>query len=481
MPRLARADDALFRRLHRNPAPVLDKYLPPLSRSANHGLLWMGVAAVLAATGDKENRRAALRGVAGVAAASAIANGPAKLLAKRDRPSLDGVSLIRQLHRQPATSSFPSGHAASAAAFATGVALERPILGAGVGALASAVAYSRVHTGVHYPGDVVAGVALGALASYGLTRVWPVRRPAPEKYRAPDADVPALPDGAGLVVVANPGAGGGNADEVRRLVGEMLPAAKVREVGEDEDLLAVLAEAAAEGRVLGMAGGDGSINAAARAALDADVPLLVIPAGTLNHFAHEVGVDSIAEALEAVREGAGALVDFAAAEHDDGSREIFLNNASIGAYPEMVAAREQLEGRLGKWPAMFVALARILRSSDPVEVDVDGAHRRLWLLFAGNCVYSPPGFAPSWRDRLDDGLLDLRLIDATRPYSRSRLIVAVLTGRLAKTPVFEARTAESVRVRSRGDGVRLARDGEVGDPVPGFTLVKAGHLRVYRT
>jgi undecaprenyl-diphosphatase len=129
---------------------------------------------------------------------------------------------------------------------------------------------------------------------------------------------------------------------------------------------------------------------------------------------------------------------------------------------------------------MMVALARILRSSDPIEVDVDGVHRRLWLLFAGNCVYSPPGFAPSWRDRLDDGLLDLRLIDATRPYARSRLIVAVLTGRLAKTPVFEARTATSVRVRSLAEGVRLARDGEVGEPVPGFALTKAGHLRVYR-
>ena len=480
MPALARADAALFRRLHRNPSPLLDKYLPPLSRSANHGLLWIGLAAALAATGDKENRRAALRGMAGVAAASALANGPAKLLVQRRRPSIEGVALIRQLRTQPLTTSFPSGHSASAAAFATGIALERPVLGAGVGVLASGVAYSRVHTGVHYPGDVIAGVALGALASYALTRVWPVRRQAPEKYRAPDTDVPALPDGAGLVVVANPGAGGGNADEVRRQVAERLPAAKVREVGEDEDILAVLAEAAAEAKVLGMAGGDGSINAAARAALDADVPLLVIPAGTLNHFAHEVGVDSIAEALEAVRQGSGALVDVAAAEMGD-RREIFLNNASIGAYPEMVAAREQLEGRLGKWPAMFVALGRILRHSDPIEVEVDGVHRRLWLLFAGNSVYSPPGFAPSWRDRLDDGLLDLRLIDATRPYSRSRLIAAVLTGRLAKTPVFEARTATSVRVRSLAGGVRLARDGEVGDPVPGFTLGKSGSLRVYRT
>jgi diacylglycerol kinase family enzyme len=129
---------------------------------------------------------------------------------------------------------------------------------------------------------------------------------------------------------------------------------------------------------------------------------------------------------------------------------------------------------------MVVALVRILRESEPVHVVVDGAARRLWLLFAGNCVYSPPGFAPSWRDCLDDGLLDVRLVDATRPYARTRLVAAVCAGRLARSPVFETRTAERVRVRSVDGGVRLARDGEVGEPVEGFVLHKAGRLRVYR-
>ncbi len=213
----------------------------------------------------------------------------------------------------------------------------------------------------------------------------------PEKYRAPDAEVPALPNGDGLVVVANCGAGDGGSEEVARRIVDTLPAARVRIVSKDEDLVEVLTAAVAGVRVLGIAGGDGSINAAARAALDGGVPLVVSPTGTLNHFAGEVGIDSVEEALDAVAKGSGALVDVACAELDDGGREIFLNNASIGGYPEMVAAREQLEDRLGKWPAMFVALGRILRHSEPVEVEVDGEHRRLWLLFAGNCVYAPAG------------------------------------------------------------------------------------------
>jgi undecaprenyl-diphosphatase len=81
---------------------------------------------------------------------------------RRTRPSLDGVPLIRHVRRAPVTTSFPSGHAASAAAFTTGVSLELPELAVPVGTLAAAVAYSRVHVGVHYPGDVLVGAALGA-------------------------------------------------------------------------------------------------------------------------------------------------------------------------------------------------------------------------------------------------------------------------------------------------------------------------------
>jgi diacylglycerol kinase family enzyme/membrane-associated phospholipid phosphatase len=482
-----RADSAAFHLWHLRPAPVLDKVLPVLARAADHGVLWVGVAGALAATRNVENRRAALRGLCGLGIASTLANGPVKYVVRRPRPAIEGVALIRRLRRQPLTYSFPSGHSASAAAFAAGVMLERPKLGVGIGLVAGGVALSRLHTGVHYPGDIAAGVALGVGSSLALTRIWPPRLGLSVREKAPAAALPALEDGAGLVVVANHAAGSDEAEAVARRVAEVLPAAKLREVLPEEDLTAVLAESvlgradSGEGiQALGIAGGDGSVNAAASAALEAGLPLVVIPAGTLNHFARELGVPSIDGALQAVRAGSGACVDVAAATVDGGGREIFLNTASVGAYPEVVVAREQLEERLGKWPAMVVALVRILREAEPVHVEVDGERRRLWLLFAGNCVYSPPGFAPSWRERLDDGLLDLRLVDATRPYSRTRLIAAVCAGRLARSPVFETRTAERVRVRSLRSGVRLARDGEVGDPVEGFVLHKAGRLRVYR-
>src|SRR3954470_5329091 len=169
--RLDQADLALYRRAALWHAPVLDRVLPKLTSAADHGVLWMGVAAVLAGSG---NRRAAVRGLASLATASAIANVPAKLSARRDRPQLHPVPVPRRLLRQPTTSSFPSGHSASAAAFATGVAMESPLIGVPVAVAAAGVAYGRVHTGVHYPGDVVAGVALGIGSALLVRRVWPV-------------------------------------------------------------------------------------------------------------------------------------------------------------------------------------------------------------------------------------------------------------------------------------------------------------------
>jgi undecaprenyl-diphosphatase len=143
---------------------------PRLSRSANHGLLWMAIAAGLGATGDKWARRAALRGMVSIAIASTMANVIVKGLTRRNRPSHE-IPLLGLKVRAPRTSSFPSGHSASAAAFATGVALEMPGLALPIGVLAAAIGTSRVVNGVHYPSDVLAGFAIGTAAA-ALTLRW---------------------------------------------------------------------------------------------------------------------------------------------------------------------------------------------------------------------------------------------------------------------------------------------------------------------
>ena len=473
--RLDALDKRLYNHAARGSSPLLEKVLPRLTSSANHGMLWFGIAGVLAASGQ---RRAAVRGLSSLLVASSVANVPAKHATRRSRPQLSPVPLPRQLTRQPKTSSFPSGHSASAAAFAVGVGLERPLLAAPVGVLAAGVAYGRVYTGVHYPGDVVAGAALGAACAVAVKRVWPARpdRPAVSQVAT---EAPALPDGDGLVVVINPGAGSADqADEVVALLAERLPKADVVRAG--DDLAEALRRASAYAQVLGVMGGDGSINCAAGVALEAGLPLAVVPGGTLNHFAGELGIGSVSDVVDAVQAGSAVWVAVGSAEAD-GEGLYFLNTFALGIYPELVREREKHEQRLGKWPAMALATLRIMRHATSVTVQVEGEDRELWALFAGNGQYHPSGFAPSWRDRMDDGSIDIRLLDATPPFSRVRLTLALLTGRLGKSSLYEERVVGRLSVRSRQGGLRIAQDGEVADG-PGHLQLRAATkpLVVYR-
>jgi diacylglycerol kinase family enzyme/membrane-associated phospholipid phosphatase len=471
---IAAADQELLSRLAMSGRPGLDEAMTRLGRAADHGGLWLAVAAGLAARRDKRSRRAALRGAAGLAIASTTANVITKQLVGRSRP--ETVLPARPGSKPLRTTSFPSGHAASAAAFATGVALEVPSLAIPVGGLAALVGASRVVTRVHYPSDVLAGFALGTAAGV-LTLRWWARRPAmPAAAARPRREAPASPDGTGLVLIVNCSAGTASADLADSL-SMSLPAAEVIVATADDDLEGLFTKAAARARILGVAGGDGSVRLAAGVATDASLPLLVVPAGTFNHFAADLGVASADDALAALRTGDSVLVDVATAD-----REAFLNTASTGVYVDLVRARERIEKNLGKWPAVLVALVHVLRHSQPVDMLVNGRRRKVWLLFAGNCRYEPSGAAPTYRPDLADGTLDIRVVDGSQPLARTRLVTAVLLGTLGRCRVYKTWSAPSLRVASVGaSAVPLCLDGEATEAKPAITLVKRPKkLLVYR-
>jgi undecaprenyl-diphosphatase len=100
---------------------------------------------------------------------------------------------------------------------------------------------------------------------------------------------------------------------------------------------------------------------------------------------------------------------------------------------------------------------------EPLRLEIDGRPERVWLAWIGNGRYDPSGFAPSWRERLDEGTLDLRLVDGRKRFSRSRLVAHVLTGRLSTCPVYEERVATEIRIRSLDGPLRMAADGETFD------------------
>jgi undecaprenyl-diphosphatase len=445
-----------------------------LTNLADRSRVWLVTAVLLAVAGGRTGRRAALRGLVSLGLASALTNGLVKPVVQRRRPP---PGRRRGRRRKTRTSSFPSGHAASAFAFAAGASFEAPLLGAPLVAAATAVAASRVTVGEHHVGDVVAGAVVGAATAAATTRVWPVapRSPAQARRAPSNAATDPSPTGDGLSIVVNASAGPALGRDPASQLRDGLPDAEVIEVDDPDELDDALEQAAANGRALGIAGGDGSVNAAAAVADAAGKPLLVVPAGTLNHLARDLGLGSVQDAVDAVQTGSAAAVDLATI---DGRP--FLNTASFGSYVELVDAREHLQKIIGKWPAVVVALVRVLRNSSPCEVEIDGERKRVWMSFVGNCRYHPSGFAPSWRERLDDGQLDVRMVEGDAPFSRLRLVVAVLTGRLGRCRVYSQRLAREVHVRSLNGPMRLARDGETFDGSAEFVIAKDGRsLPVY--
>jgi undecaprenyl-diphosphatase len=281
----------------------------------------------------------------------------------------------------------------------------------------------------------------------------------------PVVDQPCRADGEGVRMVVNPDSGPMLSPDPTPILREALPEAELIELTEDLDLDEVLRRPGAE--VLGAAGGDGTINCVAAIAADLGLPMLAAPAGTFNHLCADARIDSVEQAIEAVKHGEAIQVDVG---RIDG--HIFMNTATLGLYVELVDVRERFEKRIGKFPALLVALVLVLGRGEPMDLEIDGRHRRIWLLFAGNGTYHPRGMLPVGRPRLDDGLLDVRLIDGSVPWARTRLVGALLVGRLSRTKAYEERPTESISICSRAGSLRVAIDGETCDVGDSFDIKK---------
>jgi membrane-associated phospholipid phosphatase len=156
-------DRAVYRAIAGASTPTLDRTLRRLSDLANYSQLWIGIAAGIAVVGGQRGRRSAVSGLVAIGLTSGAVNLLGKQVFRRDRPDRAGAEVPHEREvRMPTSTSFPSGHSASAFAFVNAVSADVPLLALPLRLLAGAVGYSRVHTGVHYPGDVVIGSLVGA-------------------------------------------------------------------------------------------------------------------------------------------------------------------------------------------------------------------------------------------------------------------------------------------------------------------------------
>lgn len=234
------------------------------------------------------------------------------------------------------------------------------------------------------------------------------------------------------------------------------------------------------------AGGDGTVSACASALVGGDVPLAVLPLGTLNHFARDLGMpNDLAAAARAIAGGT--------AEHVDAGEvngRTFVNNSSIGLYPLIVRARdaEQRATGRGKWRAMMTALWRVMRRFPLLTVRLETEHGALSVrtpfVFVGNNAYQISPLALGRRPRLDGGRLCLYTMRCQGRLKMLWLTLRAIFQRLDEIEDFEAHEVSEVEValpRRRRRGLEVAFDGEVATLAPPLRYtIRPGALPVLR-
>lgn len=208
---------------------------------------------------------------------------------------------------------------------------------------------------------------------------------------------------------------------------------------------------------VGVAGGDGSQRLAAPILASAQRPLLTVPCGTRNHFAKDLGLDTIEAAVAAAKAGDHTrAVDLAWVGH-----ECFLNTCNLGMYTAIVKERVRQKGKLPKRVADGIGIVREAVRGHRLRLELEGRPVTTWAVFIGNSRYGA-NVGDLGRDHLDDGLLDVRIVLANQRVARLRLLGALVGGRLHQTPVMDQICASELVFETPGcNAMDVAVDGDV--------------------
>lgn len=232
-----------------------------------------------------------------------------------------------------------------------------------------------------------------------------------------------------------------------------------------QEMTAAARAALAEGLTTVVAGGgDGTVNAVASVLAGSAARFGVLPMGTLNHFAKDMGIPlTLDEAVATIARGQAKAVDVG-----EVNERVFLNNSSLGLYPDMVRDREKQQRRLGrgKWLAALWATIGALRRYPFLNLRLrlaDGKEhaRRTPFVFIGNNEYTMQGFSIGERIRLDGGRLSLYVAQRPGRLGLLRLAWSALRGKLAQERDFDVLGTESMEIETRHKHLPVATDGEV--------------------
>lgn len=254
-----------------------------------------------------------------------------------------------------------------------------------------------------------------------------------------------------------------------------------------EDIAAACMRAAEEvknrGGCLAVAGGDGSVNAAAMAAREHDVPLGIIPTGTFNYFARLYGIPSeIAEAARVIAEGTTQVVDVG-----EVNSRLFLNNASFGLYTRIIHSRERHKARFGRYRivAMLSSLGELLQGQKPFSVriasDEGVSIERTSMVSVVNNPLQLEVLEPDTKACVQAGSLGVLLLKPTRLRDRVRLMLRTALKELEQDHRLLTFCTTELEVESRRASIELVIDGEITKartPLLFRAVPKALHLLV---
>ncbi len=273
---------------------------------------------------------------------------------------------------------------------------------------------------------------------------------------------------ARITVIVNAGAGGKYdqpwTDALRQKFADAGMAADITLARDGKQMLATARTAIDAGaRLVVAGGGDGTLNAVASVVVGTDCALGVLPLGTLNHFARDLGIPlPVEEAIAVIGRQHVGLVDVA-----EVNGKPFLNNAGLGMYPDIVRDREHQQKRLGrgKWLAFVSATASVLRRYPflNVRMTLDGQEqiRRTPFLFIGNNEYSISGFTLGKRSGLQDGVLSVYCAQHVSRLGLVRLALRSLFGRLRQDRDFDAFLTHELVIETGRRRMPVSTDGEV--------------------
>lgn len=272
--------------------------------------------------------------------------------------------------------------------------------------------------------------------------------------------------GSGISVIINERSGSAaNPDvsvQIQSLFEKYGMPVTLERVREPADLSARARQAASRGDLLVAAGGDGTINAIAGAAVEVQAQMAVLPLGTRNHFAKDLNIPlDLEHAIAAIAGRQTREVDVG-----EVNGRIFINNSSVGLYPRMVWERdvEERRGR-SKWTAFTIAMLRTWRSYRTItaRLMVRGKEAivRTPFIFIGNNQYIAEGFQLGGRSRLDQGQLSIYVAPECGQFEILSLPLRALARRLGADAPFAGFHAETVTVDVESRRVSVALDGEV--------------------